>query len=367
MKSNLFKINPVLTVLLLLSLSVSSQSFTKENKIVRSFELTDNTETVITNKYGDITLENWDEDSIRIEINYKVTSTKESKLEKTFDAINFDFKANQYYIVASTVFEGKGSFWTDVSDIASNLFTGGTNTSIDYTIYIPEDKHINLNLKYGNIYIANHTGYFKLSLSNGDFKAHNLTGNTELDIEFGDATVNKITDGSVKVRYGTFGLENAHKILLVGQSSEFYLGIIDELTVDSKRDKISLEEVNVLTGQTYFSRLVVDKVVDRLDLSTKYGSFKLNEFGAKVQNIKLNLYNTSVNLYFRKGHNYYLNIISDDKAEITYSPDLGDFTTKKLPGKEKLKQAECLIGVRDIAIPIDIEIEEGLLTLKMKD
>mgnify|MGYP004128994453 CR=1 FL=1 len=354
-------------MLLLFSLSVSSQSFTKENKLVRSFGLTDETETVITNKYGDITLENWDKDSIRIEISYKVTSTKESKLDKTFDAINFDFKANQYYVVASTVFEGKGSFWTDVSDIASNLFTGGTNTTIDYTIYIPEDKHISLNLKYGNVYITNHVGYFKLSLSNGDFKAHNLTGDTELDIEFGDATVNKIIDGSVKVRYGTFNLENANKILLVGQSAEFYLGEIDELTIDSKRDKISLEYVGVLSGQTYFSRVVVDEIEDRLDLSTKYGSFKLNEIGAHVKNVKLTSYNTSVNLYFRKAYNYYINLISDDKAEITYSATLGDFTTKKLPGKEKLKQAECVIGERTKAIPITIDIKSGLLTLKIKD
>ena len=76
MKSNLFKISPVLIVLLLFSYSVSSQSFTKENKVVRSFALTDETETVITNKYGDITLESWDKDSIMIEIHYKVISTK---------------------------------------------------------------------------------------------------------------------------------------------------------------------------------------------------------------------------------------------------------------------------------------------------
>lgn len=347
--------------------SVSSQSFTKENKVVRSFALTDETETVITNKYGDITIESWDKDSIRIEIHYKVISTKESKLDKTFDAINFDFKANQYYIVASTVFEGKGSFWTDVSDIASNLFASGTNTSIDYTVYIPENKHISLNLKYGSVYMANHSGYFKLTLSNGDLKAHNLTGNTELDIEFGDATINQINEGSLSVRYGNCNLEQAEKLILTGQSAEFYLGIINELTLDSKRDKISIEEVGSLSGKTYFSRVVVEEILESIDLSTKYGSFKLNEFGANVKNTKLNLYNTSVNLYFRKGNNYSLNIISDEKAEITYSSELGEFTTKDLPGKEKFKEATCVIGSKNQAIPISIEIKAGLLTLKMKN
>ena len=367
MKSNLFKLIPVLYFLLLLSVSARGQSFSKENKIVRSFVLTNDTEIEITNKYGDINLESWDNDSIRIEINYKVTSTKESKLDKTFNAINFDFNANQYYIIAKTVFEGKGSFWTDVSDIANNMFAGGTYTSIDYTIYIPADKRINLTLKYGNVYMANYDGYFKLSLSNGDFKAHNLDGEVELDITFGDATINKIEDGKVKISYGTFSLENSNKLSIIGQSAEFDLGVINNLVIDSKRDKVTIEEIGDISGVTYFSRLVIDDVVYKLDLSTKYGSVKLKEISSKVKKVQLSSYSTTVNMFFRNDYNYFISLTSNDKADVTYSANMGEFKTKTLPGKENIMQAECVIGEKNIAVPVVIDVKSGFVTLKIKD
>ena len=367
MKSNVFKFSSVIILLLFTTVAVVGQSFTKENTIVRSYALVDDTEIEVSNKYGDITLENWNKDSVRIEINYKVTSTKESKLNKTFDAINFNFKANQYYIVAATVFEGSGSFWTDVSDIANNMFAGGTRTSIDYTIYIPSNRHLSLTLKYGNVYLTNHTGFFSLSLSNGDIKAHNLTGDTKMDIIFGDAIVNKISKGKVKISYGSLILENANILTLTGQSSEFELGTVDELLVDSKRDKITIEEANTVSGTTYFSRLTIDQIQNELDLSTKYGSFKLKDISAKVTNVRLSSINTSVNLFFHKEHDYFIKIISEDKTDVSYSAGLGDFTTTRLEGKEKRMQAECLYGNEEQAVPVNINVKSGLLTLKLKE
>jgi len=367
MKLNAFKFRIILTFLILASVSLKSQSFTKENQIVRTFALADDTEVEITNKYGDITVESWDSDSVKIEIAYKVTSTKKSMLGLIYDAINFDFKANQYYVYVKTNFEGRGSFWFDVSDIANNIFAAGTHTSIDYTIYIPVSNHLSLNLKYGNVYMANYTGYFELLLSNGDFKAHNLTGENELKIEFGDATINRISNGKVSVKYGTVEIEDADELSLTGQSSEINLGRINNITVDSKRDKISIEEVVTISGITYFSRLTVDEIVGKLDISARYGSVKLKEIGSEVSNIKLMSYNTSVSLYFQQKNNYFISLISDDKADVTYSADLGEFTITELSGKKKLMQAECLIGDKAVAIPINIDIKSGLLTFKLQD
>lgn len=367
MKLNLYKLTPILYILLLSSFSVRGQSFTKENKITRSFVLGENTEIEIANKYGDINIENWDEDSVKIEINYKVTSTKEAKLDKTYEAINFDFKANSYYVVVKTVIEGRGSFWTDVSDIATSLFASGTYTSINYTIYIPESNRISLDLKYGNVYIANYSGNLKLLLSNGDLKAHNLDGKVNLDITFGDATINSIAYGNVEVRYGTFNLENAEELTLTGQSAEFNLGVVDKLVLYSKRDKISIEEVGAIRGSTYFSRLVIDKIVQKFDLSTKYGSIKLKEIDSNVNNVELYSYSTTVNLLFHMGRDYTINLISNDKADVTYSANMGEFTTKELPGKEKVMQAECVIGDKKKAVPVVLDIKSGFVSLKIKE
>ncbi len=354
-------------MLLLFTASLHSQSYTKENRIEKSFPVYDDTEIEISNKYGDITLESWEKDSVKIVIDYKVTSTKEVKLNKTYDAIGIDFKANKYYIVATTEFNGKGSFWSDVSDIASNLFTGGTNTSIDYIVYAPDNKYVSLNLKYGNIYLANHKGSIKVALSNGDFKAHNLSSNSELDIEFGDATVNNIVDGKVRISYGTLTLEEAQNLTIGGQSSEYEIANVDYLTIDSKRDKIFIEKVNNVTGNTYFSRLEIDKLEGSLDVNTKYGSFKLKEIGNQVNSIKLDNNNTTVNFYLQKENSYKIDLTSDEKADVTYSANLGDFSTEEIKGKENIMKARCLYGTNNLAIPIKIDIRSGFLSIKLED
>jgi len=367
MRPKEFKFSMMLLMLLITTVSLRGQSYTKENMIEKSFPIYEDTEIEISNKYGDITIESWEKDSVKIVVNYKVTSTKEVKLNKTYDAISVDFKANKFYIVAATEFNGKGSFWSDVSDIASNLFTGGTNTSIDYTVYTPDDKHINLNLKYGNVYFANHYGKVKLALSNGDLKAHNLMGDTELNVEFGDVTINNLVDGKVRLSYGTLNLEEADNLSITGQSSEYEMIQVNSLTIDSKRDKIIIDEVVDVTGSTYFSRLDIDKLLGSIDVKSKYGSFKLKEVGKTVNNIKLDHNNTSVNIYLQKENNYKIDLISDEKADVTYSANLGDFSIEEIKGKETLVKARCLYGVNNKAIPIRIDIRSGFLSIKLED
>lgn len=349
-----------------MSSTVYGQSYTKDKRVERSFPLLDDTEIEVINKYGDITIENWDQDSVKIIVECKVTSNKEAKLNKTYEAISFDFKANEYYVLASTEFVGSGSFWSDVSDIASNLFSGGTNTSIDYIIYVPDDIKLKLELKYGNIYMANHSGDIKINLSNGNLKAHSLTGNTNMEVVFSDLTINKITSGDIKINYGSLILEYADNLKISGQSSEYEIYEVKKLLVDSKRDKIAIDDVESLSGESYFSHVVIDNLFGEVDLKTKYGSFKIKEIKENTKSIALNNSNTTVNINLDSNNSYNIDITSDEKAEITYSTGLGDFNTKELGDKDKLLQARCLYGNMRDAVDIKIDIRSGLLSLKLQ-
>ncbi len=353
----------IFLLLLLGSISATSQTFSKEGKVSYSYALEKDTEIEITNKYGDITVENWDIDSVKIEINYKVSATQKSNLKPVYDAIAFDIKGNEYYIVCKTVFEGRGSFWFDISEIANNLFAAGIKTSIDYTVYIPANGNLNLNLKYGSIYMADFSGDIDVTLSNGNYRAHNLTGNTNLDVNFGDVTIKEVTTGTINIRYGTLDLQTANDLTILGQSSEFDMGKIDKLSIDFKRSKVYIESAGQLSGDNYFTKLNVDNILNTLNISNKYGSFKLNKIASGASNIQFKSYNTSVNFYFTEGESYAIKLISDNKADVSYSSKLGEFAVKKLPNK--LKQAECKCGTNKNKIPINIEIKSGMLTLKV--
>lgn len=365
MRPNVLKFSMAVLILMFTSISIIGQPYTKEKRIVKSYPVFDETELEVTNKYGDITVEAWDQDSVKIEVVYKVTSTKESKLEKTFGSINIDFRANKYYVVVKTEIGGSETFWSDVSDIASNLFSGGTHTSIDYTIYAPINQYMNLKLKYGNVYMANHRGTLKIDISNGNFKAHKLAGNTEFDIDFGDATIDILENAEFDLNYGNIVIEDAGTLNFKSQSSEIEIESVKEINLDSKRDKFNIEDVSIVRGNTYFSRITIDNVEGKVDLKTKYGEFKLREILPESEGVKLHSMNTTVNLYLNEFESYRVDIISNEKSEVSYAAKLGEFKTEVLSDKEKTLSAKCLYGKAQEAVPVKVEIYSGRLSLKL--
>ncbi len=367
MRPNVLKFSMALLILMFTTISIFGQPYTKEKRIVKSFPLFAETEIEISNKYGDITLEEWDKDSIRVEIHYKVSSNKESKLEKTFNAIDFDFRANKYYVVVNTEIEGGDTFWSDVSDIASNLFSGGTHTSIDYKVYAPAKQFLTLKLKYGNIYMANHKGSLSIDLSNGNLKAHHLSGDSELEVEFGDATIDFIAVGVLKLNYANITIEEAETLNFNSQSSEIEIEEVQTIILDSKRDKFNIDEVESIEGSASFSRINLNELKMKADLTTKYGSIKIKDIDADCEGIKLNSTNTTVNLYLNESDSYRIQITSNEKSDITYSAKLGEFRTETLSEKDKILIAKAMYGNANSAIPLNVEVYSGLLSIKLEN
>ena len=68
-----------------------AQQYEKSRKLTKVYPATTETTVQILNKYGNIHILPWDEDSIRFEISIKVEANKQSKVEKTYDNIEIEF------------------------------------------------------------------------------------------------------------------------------------------------------------------------------------------------------------------------------------------------------------------------------------
>ena len=367
MKPNESIFSGIFILLLFTALQTSGQSFSRENKVSKVFPVNSETEIEVNNKYGNITVENWKSDSVKFEIKYKVVSNKESRLAKNFETIDFDFNANQYYIIVNTVFMNKGSFWSDVSDIAGNLFAPGTRTSIDYTIYIPENQSLKLTLKYGNIFFADYFGTLKIDLSNGNLKAHNLNGKTQMDVSFGNVNLNHLENGILKMNYGTLSIENCNYLNLTSQSNEIELATVKKLILNSKRDKIRIEDINSLTGETYFTGATFNNIISNINLSAKYGSLKIKNIETLTDSVNLTGSNTTININLNKNDNYRFNIISNDKADVSVSTEIKEITTKNIDEDGYMFSAKGSYGKGDIPVNLNLKIKSGLLSIKFND
>ena len=108
--------------------NIYGQTIEKSRSVTESFKITPETEIEILNKYGNIHIIPWEKDSVKFEIELMVRGTKQSKVDKSFDYVEFDFKTTKYYIIAQTLFAGKSSFWSDVSDLTGAIFNSSTKS-----------------------------------------------------------------------------------------------------------------------------------------------------------------------------------------------------------------------------------------------
>jgi len=343
------------------------QTIEKSRTVTKVFEVQPDTEIEIINKYGNIHLIPWEKDSVKFEIELLVRGTKESKVDKSFDYIEFDFKTSKYYIIAQTLFAGKSSFWSDVSDLTGAIFNSSTKTKIDYTVYFPDDIKLKVINKYGNIYTTDHHGELEIELSNGDLKAHHLSGRTKLTHEFGDANIKQIDDGELNISYGELNLENAENLTIESKSSKFYIDDVMDLEINSRRDKFYLKTVGHVYGHTNFSLVEIDELTQKFSLTTKYGDVDVKSFSDEVESFKIDASDADITLHFTDNKKYIVGAKVNSQTAVMYSAEIKNITSKKLDGEENLIDVKCVVGTdKSRTIPIKMNVSGGSVSLKLK-
>ena len=346
---------------------VYGQTIEKSRKVSETFYIGADTEVEVVNKYGNIHIVPWKKDSVRFDIELLVKGSKQSKVDKSFDYIEFDFKTSKYYVIAQTLFAGKSSFWSDVSDLTGAIFNSTTKTKIDYTVYLPADVTLKLINKYGNIYTTDHTGNLEIELSNGDLKAYHLSGESKLKIEFGNANVKEIENGLIQISYGEMQIDKASRMAEESKSSKFYVEEVEELDVNSKRDKFVLDHAGYIHGITNFSTINADVVSQKVNLSTKYGDIDLKSFADSFEDLNIKSENTDIIFHFIDAKQYEMEFMLDERTQVMYSADIENIESRNLDGDEKRIEVKCIVGNNPgQVIPLTLDSKGGTISLKLK-
>ena len=102
------------------SFSLPLQDTKLQKTISRDFKAPEGRSLEITNKYGDLIINTWDKDSIKVEIEITAYGKNDDAAEKLMNRIDFDFDQSLNYIEIETVFDRKSGFfqelWNDISD-----------------------------------------------------------------------------------------------------------------------------------------------------------------------------------------------------------------------------------------------------------
>ena len=312
-----FKLSLIILAIFL-PIAMQAQTYEMSKRFERSFKLTKTTEINISNKYGNVHLLQWEKDSVRFEVEVNIRSSKEGRVEKLYSEIDVQFSQSPYYANAVSSFAGSGKLWTEISDVTKSVLNAGNEAEINYTVYVPEWAIVKVENRFGNIYATDLASGSEIKLSNGTLQANHLKGKSRLTIAFGNAIIERVDDAMFDFNYAELELQNASKMKFTGKASTAHVGEVSHLQLDSRRDKITVDQLQSLSGTSSFSRLDIGELRSDLLLQTNYGNVKLEQMGDDMQFLQLNASFTSIQLFMTKEQSAGLEIQFSKKAKLSY-------------------------------------------------
>jgi len=249
----------------------------------------------ITNKFGDIKINNFSGDSVTIDVEITVEAPYEGKADELLDYINVDFGKSGSTVKAETNIDKE--------------FKSRQKFSIDYTVNIPSNKNLNISNKYGNTYVNTLNANGNFNIQYGSFTASELkapaNGNMDVLLAYGKAEIGSASDMKVEVKYSKMNFGEVKNINLESKYSVLTIDEAGDIQAESKYDTFDFEDVQSVTANTKYSHFKIEKLEKGLKIDSGYGGISVEEISPDFETIsiensygqiKLGLDNSSYNL-----------------------------------------------------------------------
>jgi len=303
------RIIPSAALLMLILNTAGAQSSTETRSYTKSFPVNKETSLEVINKYGTIHTTSWKKDSVYIKAEVKAVATSQEKLSDMFDGLSVSITGTGTLIRAQTLFEQNfNRIFEGFKGMTSKIISYDSKVEINYYLNIPEYLNLKIDNKYGDVYMEDCSGKVSLSLSNGSLKAGSIGNESSITISFCDAVINSIPSGKIDASFSEISLENAGNLSITSISSKYDINKAANINFESRRDKFIFNEINSMTGSSYFTNFNIEKLDKEISLETRYGDLIVGLIAGGFESVSLNSGYTDISLHFDENASYDLNI-----------------------------------------------------------
>ncbi len=283
---------------LLLGVTVKAQ-YTETREFVKRFKISPEARIEITNKYGKVELNTWKKDSVVIRFRMEVNEKKPDKLKSTLANLDFDISSSQHYLIVKTQLENNRSqLENELVKFKETMLQTNGSIRIDLVVWLPDNRDLRLENKFGDIIMGDYSGETELLLSNGKLKCGDLAKRSLINLNFADANINNISNGRIICNYSDINIRNSGNLRIESKSSTLEKLDSEELNIDSRRDKYRIRATGKIDASGNFSHFRVSELKSRATMRLSYGSLDFEKIQAAFSNIYIEGKSTDMNLYF---------------------------------------------------------------------
>ena len=265
MKTYSLKISAIIFLSLIFTSVFSQTEFTKNFE--KKYSVNENTLFKITNKYGNVNIENSNSNTLEIFVTISINTKNKEKADNFFKKIAVNFDKSGDVISAET-------------EIKENL--KAKNFSINYHIIMPEKLKIELYNKYGDIFIDKLKSNSVILCKYGNLKINELlTGelskSATVNLKYSNGNISKCDYVKADIKYSEMTIDESRVLNLTSGYSKLHLGKSYIIQGTSKYDPIySVDEVTKFIMEGKYSDYKIDQLGNTLKVKIGYSNFKIN-------------------------------------------------------------------------------------------
>lgn len=317
----------------------------EETKSIRkSFAANSATTVEIINKYGDITAETWEKDSVRFEVVITARASKLSSARELFDMADVKFTANSSVVLA-TLLWGENVNAFKRGSVEMTLAAGSSQEiRIDYKVYLPAANTLKIENRFGDIFLPDLKGKTYISLWHGNLRGETVKTAKSLSVKYGDIKLKSISDGEIEILFGDIEIENAGDLQINASSSTVEIENAEDLNLEGTNGKFRIENAEKVTMDILLSDVRVRKLKKKLTGVTKMCDIKADQIESVFTSIDLNSYGGEINLGFDPSSSFLFEV-SLEKPKTFHVDET--FTVKEDKIVSNMRMIEGKIGQSD--------------------
>lgn len=296
MKKLMFSLIAVLCTVISFGGDVTNADFKKEKWIKKSYSFKAGNTLDIQNKYGDVVISNWDKDSVKFEIHVISYGDKLDRVMDKLEEIEINFVHTGSYVSANTEWIAV-SPWSKSLDEIRNSLNSSSRVEVNYRVYLPKKADLNLDNKFGDVFLPKINGNLQADIAHGSFRADEITKIRHLKVKYGDARIRRTDNASIDISFGDLEIEEITEDLILNSTgADISIEKAEHVTIYSKKDEFRIESVGKIEGTATLSDIRVEGLKSSIDINCKLGSLKMKDIQAGFERINIDSYLTDITL-----------------------------------------------------------------------
>ncbi|WP_258097931.1 hypothetical protein [Marinoscillum pacificum] len=291
---SILKFNLVFVMILGLHVALAGTLEEKKKLINKSYPINASTVLKVSNQFGEVHLEKWDKQELKVKIEIIVNGKTEDRARQMLDKIN--------------VAISEGSTMSFITEMNGNMNSKNDESfKINYWINMPSTNKIDIENKFGDTYIDDWKGDAEIEVGYGNLKTMNFEGFLDLELSFGKGTVGALTNAEMEVKYSDLDVQKVVNLEMEQQFSNVTIGSVGTIEVESKYGELVIGEVDVVEADAQFSGFSIEKLNKQMYLEASYISdFEIEELNKDFSKIEI----------YGKFSNYTLRLQDGTNAEL---------------------------------------------------